>query len=155
MKRGYKFGDNQTYAVGTIINKLSVPTFLVLEIKADVVNVDVPFLKGLGVLSELRAILDAGREEVRLLQSRWEFPRVRKLGPLYVECSSSILFTVGELWRIYRHFFHAHPEKVIEVLGRTDPDGTSGDDLKRLEKIHCECDVCKRIVDAHVDSTCH
>lgn len=41
-----------------------------------------------------------------------------------------------------------HPVKVFEVLRSADPDGTSGDDLQRLEKIRREYDICRGIADA-------
>lgn len=141
----YRFANKRYRCTGYIRTSIPVSGSHVLDVKADAVDVEVPFLLRLDVLSDLNALLDVGNDKIVSPSSGWEVPLTQKRSHLYLIWPPTILFTVLELRKIYQHFFHAHPEKVFKVLRRFDPDATTGDDLVKLEKIRRECEVCQRI----------
>lgn len=117
----------------------------VIDIDTDVVKVDVSFLLSLNNLTKLKGILDVRNDTMTSKIMKWEVPTTRKHGHLYVEWPKRVMFTVQELRKIHRHLFRSQPVRIYQRLKCSDPTKTMVDDLKGLERITKECDVCQRL----------
>lgn len=78
---GYKRHDN----VSAIRIRMPITETKVIDIDADVVEVDMPILLGLDNLTKLKALLDIGNDTITSKNMKWEVPLTRKRGQLYVE----------------------------------------------------------------------
>lgn len=146
--RQYKFGNIRYRGLGDIVIRLPVSNDHFAEVKAEVVDVDVPFLLGLDALTQFEVILNFGENTVVSKCDGWSLPLKRKLGHVYIEWVPSILYTERELRRVHRNFYHPQPDKLYALLKRAHPDTTNPGTLAELEKIQSTCDVCQREADA-------
>lgn len=143
----YRFGKYFHVDTGSKICTPVSNTYVV-TVKAEVFDANAPLLIGLDILSDLNALLDIGNNKISSPERGWEALLARRLSYLHVEWLPAVFFTTAEMRKIHRHFLHAHPEKVFEVLRRADPDGVAGEDLENLQRIRRKCDVCQRMADA-------
>lgn len=87
----YKFEDKKHIKLGPIIIHLLESDILFAEIKADVVNVDVPLLLELDSFTQFKALFDFGWNTVTSKYDEWTFPLVWKLGHLFITWTPAIL----------------------------------------------------------------
>lgn len=144
----YTFGSHRHKGVGRINIRIPISTSFFLSFTADVVDVDVPLLLGLDVLTASQLILDFAEDEVCSKADGWKFPLTRKNGHVYLEWTVGVFYTSTELRKIHRHFYHPHPGKLYSVMKRADRGKVSPDLMSDLERISATCDVCQREADA-------
>lgn len=60
----YRFGNKRPRGTGWTRIRVPVSAPHILDVKADVVDVDIPFLLGLDVISDLKALLDVGNDKI-------------------------------------------------------------------------------------------
>lgn len=119
-----------------------------IDVPADVVECDIPFLFGLDLMKRLATILDFGKWQLTSKLDGWSVPIVEKYGHAYIEWPTPILYTESELRRVHRYFNHPEPHRIYAVMKRGASEKTYLSDLSTLEKITSSCDVYKRIADA-------
>lgn len=147
-KRTYRFGDERHVGLGTINIDIPVSGSHYVKVVAEIVDVDVPFLLGLDVLTHIRAILDFNEDRLSGKFDDWSVPLVRKMGHLYVEWPVRVLFSSTQLRRIHRHFKHPSAERLYALIKRAEPHGQHPELMRELEDIQRNCDVCQRVADA-------
>ena len=85
-------------------------------LRLDVVEVNIPLLLGLDSMGEFKNnVLDL----LICVQPPWGHPTTRKHGLLLYEWERSVLYTDTELRRIRRHFYHARPERIFNLMRRS------------------------------------
>lgn len=62
LRQDYRFGSKRHSSIGTLKIKIPFSETHVIDITADVVNVNVPFLLGLEVLTKFKVLLDIGSD---------------------------------------------------------------------------------------------
>ena len=108
------------------------------------VDVDVPLLLGLDFLDEYKMNVDTANDMLESKSHIWSLPLTRNLGHLYLEWDYETLFTSEELRKLHNHFFHPESGRLYSMLKRADDSQTTPSDLKELERIASECNVCQR-----------
>ncbi|CDF36780.1 unnamed protein product [Chondrus crispus] len=93
-------------------------------------------------------IVDAANDLLESKIRAWSFPLTRKLGHLYLEWDYGIFYTSEEMLKLHKHFFHPDSGRLYAMLKRADNASTTPSDLKELERVASECDVCQRNVAA-------
>lgn len=78
----------------------------IIDVDADIVEVDVPLLIDLDTLIELKILLDVSKEIITSTNKGLRISLTRKYGSVYIEWPNHIMFTVMELKKIQRHLFH-------------------------------------------------
>lgn len=144
----YTFGSHQHSGIGQVNILVPISHSFFLSFDADVVDANVPLLLGLDVLTSYRMILNFADDEVTSKADGWRLPLIRKGGHVYLDWTVGILYTVPELRKIHRHFYHPHSEKLYAMMRRADPKKVSPEVLADLERVSATCEVCQREADA-------
>lgn len=140
----YKFGDKTYDGLGTVVIRIPITETYFISIRAQVVEVNVPLLLGLDVLSRLKVILNFEAFTMSSTQDKWSIPLTRKLGHAYIVWHESVLYTEAELRRMHRHFYHPATEKLHAVIKRAEPTESHPGMRETLDKIRSTCDTCQR-----------
>jgi len=134
-------------------------------VEMDVVDADIPALLGLDVLDRERLVADtvfnglARRVWVKKVNGRdiyideWFVPLVRSSsGHVYVsmDIGQHTFFSVAQLQRLHRQFYHPSAEKLFQLLRKARPEDVTPETLKVLEDLGKRCDPCQRIQTAPV-----
>ena len=141
----FRFGTQAMESLGTLYFRIPVNDDFFVSFMASVVDINVPLLLGLDVMSEYKLVVDIGDSILFSKLQGWMATLTQKLGHIYLTCDQNILYTPTELTRIHRHFFHPHSERLFSLMKRAqDPDATP-ETHKQLEEITNSCDICQRL----------
>lgn len=112
--RKYKFGDNVYHGLGTITICIPVSAMHFVDIVAEVVSVDIPFLLRLDILTNLKVIVDFS-DDVLTSKSDggWTMNIVRKCVHAYLEWMPSLMYTEKKLRLINWHFYHPETNRIF------------------------------------------
>lgn len=66
---------------------------MLVDVKAQIVDVDVPLIIGLDVLFRLKAVLDFSDYKISSVSGKWKITLSNKLGHAYIEWNDIILHT--------------------------------------------------------------
>ena len=91
-----------------------------MEQNIDVVDVNVPLLFGLDTLYNHKMYISNVEDVLVRTEPSYEHPITRKFGHLFYERDDDVVQTDHELKRIHRHFYHAHPYKVRNLMKRAE-----------------------------------
>ena len=108
-------------------------------------DLDVPLLLGLEFLDQYGMKVEVSDNLLTSDEVGWNLPLTRKLGYLYLEWSTEMLYTSAELGRIDRNFLHPTCDGLYAVMKRADPEHCSPQDLHKREDITARFDVCQRL----------
>lgn len=144
----YKFGEKRHTGLGTITIDMPVSDPYYIEVSAEITDVEVPFLLGLYMLTDLRTVLDFETDRPSGRVDGWSVPLIRKMGHLYAEWPVRVLFSSSQLRRLHRNFKHSSPERPYAFMKRAESHGKHLKLLKERELIRRSCDVCQREADA-------
>ena len=140
----FKFGNRCHIGLGRVEIRIPINGTYVLCPNIEVVDVDVPLLLGLDFLDEYKMIVDAANDLLESKIRAWSFLLTRKLGHIYLEWDYGTFYTSEELLKLHKHFFHPDSGRLYAMLKRADNASTTPSDLKELERVASECDVCQR-----------
>lgn len=85
-----------------------------VDVAAEVANVDLPFLLGLDFMTRIKMVIYFDRDKVRYKAGGWNTIIVRKLGNVYVVWSVQIFYTHRALRHMHRYFYHPSAEKLFK-----------------------------------------
>jgi hypothetical protein len=104
----YLLGEDRRRSLGSI--PIRIPTSLnaFIEVTADVVSADIPFLLGLDTLRKFGINVCLSTNQLRCIDQQWNVSTEQKHGHLYIRESNlaSVLYTKSELVKLHREFFH-------------------------------------------------
>lgn len=140
----FRFGVHRHRSLGSVEIRIPIFGAHFIQLRVDVVNINIPFLLGLDIMTRYGMILDAEHLTLSSGPDGWTLPLRRKHGHLYLEWEARILFTESELRRVHRHFYHPKPERLYAVIKRSDPSKASASLMEDLKKIESTCDTCQR-----------
>ncbi|CDF33317.1 unnamed protein product [Chondrus crispus] len=143
--RVYKFGAHRYKGLGSVFIRIPVDSNQFIFTEVQVVDLDVPLLLGLEFLDQYGMKVQVSENLLTSEEGGWKLPLTRKLGHLYLEWCTEMLYTSGELRKIHRHFFHPTSDRLYAVMKRADPEHCSPQDLHKLEDVTARCDVCQRL----------
>ncbi|GAB0498186.1 hypothetical protein MMPV_009527 [Pyropia vietnamensis] len=83
-----------------------------IELSVDVVNVNVPLLFGMDTLDKFRMYANTVLNRLVCEVYSVTVPLVRKLGHVYYVWERNVLYTLPELRKLHRHFFHPQPDRL-------------------------------------------
>lgn len=78
----FRFGNKKHVGLGEMKIRIPFSQNYVIDVLADVVDVDVSFLLGLDVITKLRALLDIENDTIQSPLIDWRIPLTRKKGHL-------------------------------------------------------------------------
>lgn len=130
--------------MGSIQVRIPINGEYFVVILARIVDVDLPLLLGLDVLSRLKAVLDFGKYTMTSTAGNCTIPLTKRMGHAYIDWQSSILYTEPELRKMHRHFFHPSTDKLYAIIKRAEPTTTNTGMYDILEKVKGTCDTCQR-----------
>lgn len=107
--KGYK-------SLGVVHVRIPITNALYLPLDVDVVDLDVPFLLGLNVLDAHKMYINKVSNELVRVTYNVVTPIVRMYGHAYLVWGEDILYTIVELNKLHRHFWHPHPDRLFAVL---------------------------------------
>lgn len=93
----------------------------VADIEAQVVDVDVPLLIGLEVLSRLKVVLDLNDFTIVSKTECWSVPLVKRNGHAYAEWQDKLQYTESELRKMHQNFYHPATDKLHAIIRRAEP----------------------------------
>ena len=144
-KKSFTFGDHKERSIGRIDVLIPISSGDYLAFEADVVNLNIPLLMGLEILDRCKLVIDVCKNELLCPERGWSLPLTRKLGHIYIEWGTEVLYTTNELQRIHRHFIHAPADRLFSLMKRAyDPSATL-ETRKRMEEVTSTCGICQRI----------
>lgn len=120
---------------------VSLTHFSILQ--AHVVNLDVPLLFGLYIMTKFKIILDFDEDIGKSKSDGWTLQMIKKLEHAYVELKPSIFFTETDLRRIHIHLYCPQKANFFAVVGPADPKLVSTKVYSDFEKLQTTCGVCK------------
>jgi hypothetical protein len=119
----YLFGEDRRRLLGSI--PIRIPTSLnaFIEVTADVVSADIPFLLGLDTLRKFGIDVCLSTNQLRCIDQQRNVSTEEKHGHLYIRESNlaSVLYTKSELVKLHRTFFHPSTNKLYNLLKRSKP----------------------------------
>lgn len=147
-KKLFRLGSCLHPACGIISIRLPITKHHFAEIIVEVIEIDIPFLLGLDLLTRFKIVIDFDDKVMRSKIDGTSLPITRKMGHAYIDWTPSILYTEQELRRIHRHFHHPLPDRLTSLIKRAHPNTKMSKVYSDLEKIKSTCDVCQREADA-------
>lgn len=118
-----------------------------MELKINVVDVNTPLLFGLDTLDEYKMYVNNVDDVLVCTVPSYKHLIVRKFRLLFYEWQENIFYTDNELRSIHRHFYHAHPDKVFNLMKRAEDLDATQETLDQLQFIFANCDICQRLAD--------
>lgn len=140
----FNFGNSIHGGLGLLDMRLLIESGHYVQIRAHVVDVDVPLLIEFEVLTELRSVVDFADDVLAAKDGSWCIILRRKLGHLYVVREQDVCFTESELRRLHRHFYHPGDEKLTALIARAALDENTPEMRSTVERIRRACDTCQR-----------
>lgn len=139
----FRFGkiDHPSYAILRVHLPLQDSVFVLIE--AHIINIDVPFLLGLGVLKQPKVLLDFERYFMKSKSEGWRVKLKDRLGHCCIEWPTAVYYKELELWRNRRHFCYTETDKSFALLKRANESTATTEERKQLEKIRDSCQVCQ------------
>ena len=144
----FNIGNRRHVGLGHVQIRIPIDDSHVLCPCIEVVDVDVPLLLGLDFLDDYKMNVDTANDMLESKSLIWSLPLTRTLGHLYLEWDYETFFTSEELRKLHNHFFHPESGRLYSMLKRADDSQTTPSDLKELERIASECNVCQRNIAA-------
>eukprot|EP00170_Pyropia_yezoensis_P002031 contig_8686_g2035 len=117
--------------------------FLILTI--DGIELSVPPLLGLEKMDQHRLYFYNTTNKLVCVNEGVILPVVRKLGHAYCQGGAEVPYTYPELQKIHKHFFHAKPERLYNVMKRAEVANVVPEALKQLQDVASACDACQRL----------
>lgn len=93
----FKFGSDRQRSIGKCCMRIPYANYYAINMKVDVVNVDIPLLIGLDVLDKYYLYCNNVRNELVCEDPVWSHPITRKLGHLYYVWEHDVMYTMAEL----------------------------------------------------------
>lgn len=118
----FKFGNKTYRGHGTINNRLPISEEHYVDIRAHIVDVDIPLLIGLDVLTHIRATIDFADDVLSSQDGQWSLNLRRKMGHLYVTWDDEVCFSEADVRRLHRHFYHPSDMKLMALIERATPE---------------------------------
>lgn len=112
----YRFGSQKRVSVGKAKFRVPYAEGRHMHMELDVVDIDIPLLIGLDMLDKFKLVVDNVDNILRCKEPRWSVTIVRKFGHLYYEWPYEVMYTIPELKKIHRHFYHPQPQRLFNVL---------------------------------------
>lgn len=125
--------------------RVPVPRDFFLSLLADVVGLKIPFLIGLDILDAHDMHANTVTNMLVCVNESLKVPLVRTLGQIYLEWEHEVLYTMEELQKVHRHFFHPTPERLFGVLIQAGDKYASPSTLEHLRIVSRDCDVFQRL----------
>lgn len=154
-RRRFRFGVDTHDSKGSCVIRIPTPSG-VMEVQADVVAADVPFLLGLDTLDRHRIQALTITNKLQHVASEsdpsdrsWVVDLVRHDGHIFlpfvpVSAENSIFYTRQQLQKLHRSLYHPSAQKLYDLLKRADPDGLDSDTRRVLQDISRACEACQR-----------
>ena len=140
----FRFGDQRIRPIGNIEVRFPLSSWSYVDVMVEVVPINIPLLWGLDLQTKFGIIIDTGRDLLYDGSGRKQHSLARKFEHLYVCWDTPILYSMPELQRIHRHFFHPQPDRLASLMKRADPEKFEPKVIEDLTKITKSCDTCQR-----------
>lgn len=140
----FKFGDRTHLGQGIIQIRLPIQQHHFTTVVANIVNLDIPLLLGLDVLTQLRATIDFAEDVLSSKEGSWSLQLQRKLGHLYIVWDHEVCFTESEVQRLHKHFYHPTDDRLMALIRRAKPGEDTAETRSTVEKIRRACGICQR-----------
>ena len=141
----FRFGGGRHPSVATLTVRMPITQDFFLILTIDVVELSVPLLLGLEKMDQHRLYFYNTTNKLVCVNEGVILPVVRKLGHAYYQWGPEVLYTYPELQKIHKHFFHAKPERLYNVMKRAEVANVVPETLKQLQDVASACDVCQRL----------
>lgn len=105
---------------------------------------NISFMLGLNWITSYKAVLDFEKDWAYQNATVKDAPLVRKLGLVYIQNCSEIIFREAKLRRFHRHFARAYPDQLRSVLNVPYSCSVKPGTYAAMESIPQKCDVCQR-----------
>lgn len=96
--------------------RISVTGAYLVDVYLEILNVDIPFLLGLDVLTQLNAYLDFDGNTTLSKYDGRSLPLTKQLGHVYIVFDALRIFTETVLRNIHRYFDIPRMEKLATVI---------------------------------------
>lgn len=141
----YRFGGSRHASIGTLTIRIPLADDYFLELTVDVVDVNVPLLFGLDTLDKFHMYANTVLNRLVCEAYSVTMPLVRKLGHVYYVWEHNVLYTMPELRKMHRHFFHPQPDRLYAVINKAGGEHAKPSTLKQLQEVSSTCDLCQRL----------
>lgn len=141
----FRFGGGRHPTVRTLEMRLPVTQDFFIPLTVGVIALNVSMLLGLEKMDEHRMYFNNATNHLVCVDEGVNSPVVRKLGHAYNEWDADVLFTFPELQNTHKHFFHAKPERIYNIMKRAEVKDVNVETLKQLQDVATSCDVCQRL----------
>ena len=143
-QRVFKFGSQRKPSTRVMTIRVLYATGRTMVLNIDVVDVNVPLLFELDTLDNHKMYINNVEDVLVCTEPSYEHPITWKFGHLFYEWED-VLYTDNELKRIDRHIYHAHPDKVSNLMKRAEDPNANKETYDQLESITANCDICQRL----------
>ena len=141
----YRLGGGSYVTIGIVHIRVPIAEDYFLPVAMNVINLKVPFLMGLDILDLYHMWVNDVTNHLVCINEGVSLPLVRKLGRIYLDWGSIILYTFPELQRIHKHFYHANPERLYALMSRAKDEHAAPKTLRQLENVTEACDLFQRL----------
>lgn len=141
----YRFGGSRHASIGTLTMRIPLADDFFMELSVDVVDVNVPLLFGLDTLDKFHMYANTVLNRLVCEAYSVSVPLVRKLGHVYFVWERNVLYTMPELRKLHRHFFHPQPDRLYAVINKAGGEHAKPSTLRQLQDVSNTCDLCQRL----------
>lgn len=141
----YRFGGSRHASIGTLAMRIPLADDFFMQLMVNVVDVNVPLLFGLDILDKFRMYANTVLNRLVCEAYSVTVPLVRKLGHVYYVWEQNVLYTMPELRKLHRHFFHPQPDRLYAVINKAGGEHAKPSTLKQLQDVSRNCDLCQRL----------
>jgi Reverse transcriptase (RNA-dependent DNA polymerase) len=144
--RTFRFGKTVLPSMGRSVLFFFSSDGTRISYESDVVNLDIPALIGLSLLSEAGA--DILVQRMKLVARQWQVDLLFKHGHLYISSSSlranDVMFSKDVLAGLHKKLGHATADTTERFLSIAQPEPLTNSDRKLLKEVLNECVVCEK-----------
>ena len=145
--RSYRLCGCTFDTLGAVSIRLPIAEDYFVPLFVNVIAWNVPFLLGLDIMDRYRMYVNKVTNHLVCVNEGVAVPVVRKYGRIYLDRGSDVLYTLSELQRIHKHFYHAKPVRLYALMRRYKVKEATPGTLRQLEKVAEARDVCQRLAE--------
>lgn len=134
-----RFGSTRQPSLGIIIVRMPVPGHSIIEVKVEIVSPNIPMLIGLDTLDKFGIYVNNIQNLLVHDKIKWGIPLIRKGGHMYYNWANEILFTMEELRRMHRGFYHPDNDKLYNLIKKAKPEDATPGTMRTIEAISSQC----------------
>ena len=116
-----------------------------MKLHPDVIDINIAFLFGLDRLDEYKMYANNVEDTLVGVDPKWTHLITRNLEHLFYEWTKEVFYANNELKRINRHLYQPQPERVLNLMKKAGNPEATPENLKQLQDIAENCDVCQRL----------